>query len=129
MQDDYRARKDLTLSGGVRQEYKRISADSTSVRAAASCGLRSRMARRPCAPAAASSSTGSTRNTFEQAVQLDGTHQQIATIVEPGYPDLARRTTRSPCHPAACSSRLRDLQPRFARAMFGVERRCLETSG
>ena len=42
---------------------------------------------------------------YEQAVQLDGTHQQISTIVAPGYPDPTRGGLRWRCPPGACSSR------------------------
>ena len=62
-------------------------------RAAASRGRRSRAARRRSAAAAASSSTGSTRWPTNRRVQLDGTHQQIETIVQPG---LSQSRARRP---------------------------------
>ena len=71
------------------RSISRTSAASTSRRAAASPGRRSRAARRRSAAAAASSSTGSTRRATSRRVQLDGTHQQIETIVQPGYPNPA----------------------------------------
>ncbi len=86
-QDDYRATKSLTLSGGVRQEYQThiggfhlgprggavwspFKSGKTTVRGGAGFFF-----------------DWFDAQLYEQAVQLDGSHQQIQTVVQPGYPN------------------------------------------
>jgi len=60
--------------------------------------------------------------TYEQGVQLDGTHQQIETIVSPGFPD-PRSSGRAIVLPAGRVQFAADLaQPTIVEAMAGVER-------
>ena len=59
---------------------------------------------------------------YEQAVQLDGSHQQIQTIVHPGYPNPLTGGTgrRAPRGRVQLASSL--AQPRLAEANVAVER-------
>src|SRR5262249_19500560 len=87
VQDDIRVRKDLTVSAGVRQEvqsqigglnlaprggftWSPFKSGKTTVRAGAGVFF-----------------DWFDAQSYEQGVQLDGTHQQIDTIVAPGFPD------------------------------------------
>ena len=86
VQDDWRARKNLTLSGGLRAgapDAHRTTA-GTWRRAAGSPGRRSRTARRRCAPAAASSTTGSTRTSTSRRCASTATRQQDLVVANPG---------------------------------------------
>ncbi len=89
LQDDVRATKDLTVSFGLRQE---IQTHVGGLHVAPRGGI-----------AWSPSRSGTTTlhagggvfydwfdaDGYEQAVQLDGTHQETNTIVRPGYPDPA----------------------------------------
>src|SRR4029453_1479463 len=87
VQDDMRWRKDLTISGGVRQEiqthigglqlaprggisWSPFKSGKTTVRAGGGVFF-----------------DWLDAQTYEQGVQLDGTHQRVETIMQPGYPD------------------------------------------
>jgi hypothetical protein len=87
VQDDIRARKDLTISTGIRQEvqshigglnlaprggivWSPFKSGKTTVRAGAGIFF-----------------DWLDAQAYEQGVQLDGTHQQIEAILQPGYPD------------------------------------------
>lgn len=87
VQDDYRAAKSLTLSGGVRQEFQ-------STIGGLHLGPRGGVIWSPFASGKTTVRAGGgvffdwfDAELYEQAVQLDGTHQQIETIVDPGYPN------------------------------------------
>jgi outer membrane receptor protein involved in Fe transport len=109
-QDDFRVRKDLTVSGGVRQEYSRRSAGFTSARAAASPGRRSRAARRRCGAARASSSTGSTpRATSRQCsstVHISRLKRSSSRDIRSPLPAAAR--SRCPRAASSCRPRSRN---------------------
>jgi carboxypeptidase family protein/TonB-dependent receptor-like protein len=86
-QDDYRARKELTLSAGVRGELQ-------SHIGGFHLGPRAGLAWSPLKSGKTTVRAGGgvffdwfDALNYEQAVQLDGTHQQIETIVQPGYPN------------------------------------------
>src|SRR5882762_3360675 len=87
IQDDIRARKDLTVSAGLRQEvqshigglnlaprggivWSPFKSGKTTIRAGAGIFF-----------------DWLDAQAYEQGVQLDGTHQQVEAILQPGYPD------------------------------------------
>jgi hypothetical protein len=86
-QDDYRVRKELTVSAGVRGEWQ-------SHIGGVHLGPRAGMAWSPFKSGKTTLRAGGgiffdwfDALNYQQAIQLDGTHQQIETIVQPGYPD------------------------------------------
>jgi carboxypeptidase family protein len=87
VQDDYRASTSLTMSGGVRAEVQsRIGGIHL--------GPRGGLTWAPFKSGRTTVRAGGglffdwlDAQTAEQAIQLDGRHQQIETIVQPGYPD------------------------------------------
>ena len=86
-QDDYRARKELTVSAGVRGEAQ-------SHIGGIHLGPRAGFAWSPFKSGKATVRAGGgfffdwfDALNYQQAIQLDGTHQQIETIVAPGYPN------------------------------------------
>ena len=121
VQDDVRVNKALMISGGIRQEWQ---SHVGGVHVAPRGGL-------TWSPFKSGKTTiraggGVFFNWFdagayEQAVQLDGTHQQIATVLQPGYPDptlggLALALPPGRVQPAATLT-----QPELREATIGIE--------
>jgi len=121
VQDDFRARKDLTISGGVRQEmqshvggfhvaprggivWSPFKSGKTTIRGGGGLFF-----------------DWFDAQSYEQAVQLDGTHQRIETIVQPGYPDptLGGRAIVLPPGRVQVSADL--TQPQLREAIAAVE--------
>lgn len=121
VQDDIRVRKNLTASAGVRQEFQThigglhlaprggitwspFKNGKTTVRAGGGIFF-----------------DWLDAQTYQQGVQLDGTHQRVETIVQPGYPDAALGGT-AVILPAG-RVQFADLeQPQIVEAIAGVER-------
>jgi hypothetical protein len=89
-QDDYRAKKELTVSFGVREETQQHIGGFN-------LGPRGGIAWSPFKDGKTTIRAGGgvffdwfDAPDYEQAIQLDGTRQQISTIVAPGYPDATR---------------------------------------
>jgi carboxypeptidase family protein len=87
VQDDIRVRKDLTISGGLRQEWQ------TNI-GGLHLAPRGGIAWAPFKSGKTTVRAGGgiffdwlDAQTYEQGVQLDGTHQRIETITQPGYPN------------------------------------------
>ena len=121
LQDDYRARKDLTISAGVRQEYQ-------SQLGGFHLGPRGGFAWSPLKSGKTTLRGGAgiffdwfDAQSYEQTVQLDGTHQQIETIVQPGYP-IAAAGGRAVALPSGRMQLAADLaQPMLSQAIIGIE--------
>jgi Carboxypeptidase regulatory-like domain len=121
IQDDFRARKDLTISGGIRQEYQ-------SQVGGLHLGPRGGFAWSPFKSGKTTVRAGAgiffdwfDAQSYEQTVQLDGTHQQIETIIQPGYPVAAAggRAIALPSGRVALSPTL--TQPMLSELIVGVE--------
>jgi hypothetical protein len=121
VQDDIRARKELTISVGLRQEiqsrigglhlaprggvvWSPFKSGKTTVRAGGGVFF-----------------DWFDAQSYEQTVQLDGTHQHIETIVQPGYPDpaLGGRTIVLPPGRVQLAPDLK--QPQLREAIAAVE--------
>jgi hypothetical protein len=121
IQDDYRARKDLTISAGVRQEYQ-------SQIGGVHVGPRGGFAWSPFKGGKTTLRGGAgiffdwfDAQNYEQTVQLDGTHQQIETIVHAGYP-IATAGGQAIALPSGRMQLAADLaQPMLTEAVGGVE--------
>jgi len=121
VQDDFRARKDLTISAGLRQEYQ-------SHIGGFNLGPRGGIAWSPFKSGKTTIRGGGgvffdwlDALAYEQGVQLDGTHQQIETIVEPGYPNpiLGGSAVALPAGRVQFATNL--IQPRMLETVAGIE--------
>ena len=121
VQDDIRISKALMASAGVRQElqshvgglhiaprggvtWSPFKSGKTTVRAGAGIFY-----------------DWFDAQSHERAVQLDGTHQQIATILQPGYPDPARGGVAVALPPGRVQLAADLTQPELREAIVGVE--------
>lgn len=126
LQDDFRLRKNLSVSLGLRQEVQTHMDDSWNL-----------------APRAAFTWTLGKSNVrggwgvfydwydsslYEQTVRLDGTHQLEEVIVDPGYPDAsAGAGTQLPASIIRGAPEL--TQPTIQQASIGLERPITEWMG
>jgi Carboxypeptidase regulatory-like domain/TonB dependent receptor len=122
IQDDYRAAKSLTLSGGVREEYQSTIGGLHAAPRGGVVWSPFRNGKTTVRAGGGVFFDWFDAQVYEQAVQLDGAHQRIETIVQPGYPE-----------PAAAGSAIvlpngrvqlaEDLdQPILREAILGIER-------
>ena len=87
IQDDIRVRKDLTVSAGLRQE---VQSHIGGVNLAPRGGIvwsPFRSGKTTVRAGAGIFFDWFDAQAYEQGVQLDGTHQQIEAILQPGFPD------------------------------------------
>ena len=121
-QDDIRVRKDLTLSAGIRQEAQsRIGGLHV--------GPRGGITWSPFRSGSTTIRAGGgvffdwfDAQSYAQVVQLDGDHQRIRTVVEPGYPDpIGGSAVVLPPGRVQLAQAL--AQPQLREAIVGVERR------
>jgi hypothetical protein len=88
VQDDWRVRKNLTLSGGLRQELQTHIGDVSNL------GPRGGITWSPFKGGKTTVRAGGglffdwfDAETYEQTLRVDGQHQQDLVVVNPGYPD------------------------------------------
>jgi hypothetical protein len=121
VQDDFRARQDLTISAGLREEYQN---QIGGLHVAPRGGI----AWSPFKNGKTTIRGGGgifydwlDAQSYEQGVQLDGTHQQIDTIVQPGYPNalLGGQAVAWPAGRVQFAATLQ--QPRLAETIAAVE--------
>jgi hypothetical protein len=121
VQDDIRARKDLTISVGLRQEYQ------THI-GGLNLGPRGGIVWSPFKSGKTTIRGGGgvffdwlDAQAYEQGVQLDGSHQQVETIVDPGYPDptVGGRALALPAGRVQFATNL--AQPRLTEAIAAIE--------
>jgi hypothetical protein len=121
LQDDYRAATSLTLSGGLRQEWQtHIGGFHLGPRAGAVWSP-FKNGKTTVRGGAGVFFDWFDAGQYQQALQLDGSHQQIETIVAPGFPDPAAggRALLLPNGRVQIDPAL--TQPVLKEASFGVE--------
>jgi hypothetical protein len=87
VQDDFRASKSLTVSGGVRQEWQSTIGGTHVGPRAGAVWSPFRSGRTTVRGGGGAFFDWFEAAEYTQAIQLDGRHQQTETIVDPGYPD------------------------------------------
>ena len=121
IQDDFRVRKDLTISGGLRQEYQsRVGGLQLGPRGGFAWSA-TRSGRTTVRGGAGIFFDWFDAQSYEQALQLDGAHQRIETIVSPGYPNAASGGRALALPPGRVQLANALAQPRLAETMIGVE--------
>ena len=120
-QDDFRARKDLTVSFGVRQE---IQTHVGGVHVAPRGGITwspFRSGKTTIRAGGGIFYDWFDAQNYEQAVQLDGTHQATTTVIEPGYPDPSQGGLALALPPGRVQIASNLDQPTMREAIAGVE--------
>ncbi|MCU1381646.1 MAG: Outer rane receptor for ferrienterochelin and colicin [Acidobacteria bacterium] len=121
VQDDIRVRKDLTLSAGLRQEYQSNIGGFHLAPRAGLAWSPFRSGRTTIRGGGGVFFDWFDAQAYEQGVQLDGAHQQIETILQPGYPDaaLGGRAVALPAGRVQFAPNL--AQPTLAEAIAAIE--------
>src|SRR6185295_15170692 len=87
VQDDVRVRKDLTVSGGLRQEFQTHIGGLNLAPRGGFTWAPTRNGKTTVRAGAGIFFDWLETQAYEQGVQLDGTHQQIDAILSPGFPN------------------------------------------
>jgi len=121
VQDDIRARKDLTISAGVRQEAQTHIGGLNLAPRGGIAWSPTRTGRTTVRAGGGVFFDWLDAQSYEQGVQLDGTHQQIEAVLQPGYPDpfAGGSAVVLPAGRAQFAGSL--TQPTLKEAMAGVE--------
>ena len=121
VQDDYRAAKNLTISFGARQEIQ-------SWFGGFNLGPRAGIAWSPTKSGKTTVRAGGgifydwfDAQSYARVVQLDGAHQVIRTVIDPGFPDPTQGGEAEILPPGRMQLAPTLLQPKIAEGIFGVE--------
>jgi hypothetical protein len=121
VQDDMRVRKDLTVSAGLRQEFQTHIGGLHLAPRGGIAWSPFRSGRTTIRAGGGVFYDWMDAQAYEQGVQLDGTHQRIETILQPGYP-VAALGGQALILPAGRVQFANGLtQPRLLETIAGVE--------
>ena len=123
LQDDWRLRKNLTVSYGVRHEFQSHVEDSNNF------APRFGVAWSPFKDGKTTLRAGAgifydwlASDTYEQTLRVDGVHQQDLVVRNPGFPDPLRGGSEIPLPPGRITLSPQLAMPYVEQASFGVQR-------
>src|SRR5262249_46103962 len=121
VQDDIRARKDLTVSAGVRQEVQSHIGGWNQAPRGGVVWAPFRSGKPTIRAGAGIFFDWFDAQAYEQGVQLDGTHQRIEAIVQPAFPDPLAGGFAVALPPGRVQFAQGLTQPTLKEAVVGIE--------